>query len=177
MTQEKNSKNNKLKLKQEFFILVFVLVLSLIGIGFTNSSPLKSNTYWMLMTLILAVSATATGWYKSKRLGQPARKLLITQTVHWIATIVAIFSVFLLLKSGRLNFDNTGLVMLIILGLSTFLDGFRLNWHYSFIGIMILATGVMAAYVEQYLWILLIISALISVIILYWEHHKKKQTS
>ena len=172
----KTKKSIRAKFKHELIILALVLVLSLVGIGFTNSSPLKSNLYWGLMTLILAVSATVSGWYKSKRLGQPVGKLLTTQIVHWSATIIAISAVFLLLKSGRLNFDNTGLVMLIILGLSTFLDGFRLNWYYSFVGVMILSTGVMAAYIEQYLWVLLVISALISAIIIYWEHHKKKHS-
>ena len=167
----------KTKFKYEFIILTFVLILSLVGIGITNYAPLKSNLYWGILALILAVSATVSGWYKSKRLGQPIRKLLTIQLVHWTATIVAISSIFLLLKSGRLTFDNTGLVMLILLGLSTFLDGFRLNWYYSFIGIMILLTGVMAAYIEQYLWILLIISALVSAIILYLEHQKKKRIS
>ncbi len=175
LDEQQSNKPLKTKIFHEFLILILVLVSSLIGIGITNYAPLKSNLYWSLMTLVLAFSATISGWYKSKRLGVPARQLLLTQVVHWVATIIALSAVFLLLKSGRLNFDNTGLVILVILGLSTFLDGFRLNWYYSFIGIIILTTGLLAAYLEQYLWILLVFSAFISVMIIFWEHRKKKQ--
>lgn len=175
--KKQKKKPLKIKVYHEFLILVLVLVLSLIGIGITNYAPLRSNLYWSTMTVVLAFAATISGWYKSKRLGVPVRKLLITQVVHWAATIAAVSAIFLLLKSGRLNFDNTGLVILIILGLSTFLDGFRLNWYYSVIGILILITGLIAAYLEQYLWILLVLSAFISVIIVLWEHHKKKRLS
>ncbi len=153
--------------------LFTVLMLSILGIGITNFRPLESYRYWGGMTVILAITAIVIGWARSKRIGKPVREMFITQAVHWTATAVTVAGIFLLLNMGRLNYENTGLILLVILGLSTFLDGYRISWSFSLIGVMMFVTGLFGGYLESYVWITLIVLVCVFVIIILLEKYKK----
>ena len=121
------------------------------------------------MTLVLALSGMLIGGARAKRIGRPVGEYLVVQCVHWGATGAAVGGVFLLLQSGRLNYENTGLVLLLLLGLSTFLDGFRVSWRFSLIGVLMFVAAIVAGFIEQYLWVLLIVSIGVAVAAILWE--------
>lgn len=175
--ETQTTKSGKARFSVETIALISALGLSMLGIGITDYAPLQSYRYWGVMTLVLAAAGLSIGWSKAKRLGPPLTKTLATQLVHWFTTIVAISGVFLLLKAGRLNYENTGLVLLMTLGFSTFLDGYRISWRFSLIGLLMFVTGIAAAYIEEYLWVMLIISILVAAAIVYWEKHRKSRRS
>ena len=152
--------------------LTAALILSIIGIGITDFKPLVSYRYWGAMTLILAMSGIIIGWARQQREGKPVRAMLMTQIVHWAATLGAVGGILVLLLSGRLNYENTGLVILITLGLSTFLDGYRVSWSFSAIGVMMFITALLGAYVEQYVWILLIVIICTALVIIILEKYR-----
>ncbi len=166
------TKPGKTQFSVETIALVSALGLSMLGISITDYAPLQSYRYWGVMTLALAAAGIAIGWSRAKRASLPIRKTLTTQLVHWLTTVIAISGVYLLLKAGRLNFENTGLVLLMTLGFSTFLDGYRISWRFSLIGVLMFVTGIAAAYVEEYLWVLLIITAAVATALFYWERHQ-----
>ncbi len=153
--------------------LTVTSILSILGIGVTDYSPLQSYRYWGAMTLVLAISALSIGWSRAHRLGLPVVKTLMTQFVHWTTTGIAVSGIFLLLKAGRLNYESTGLVLLILLGLATFLDGYRINWHFSLLGLLMFLLAIAAAYLEEYLWVLLIMTTVIAIAVFLWERRKK----
>ncbi len=168
-----NVKNNKARTdkyywQMESIVLFVVMLLSVLGIGITEFRPLDSYRYWGVMTLILAATAFVIGWVKSMRNGLAVRDILTKQIVHWAATMVAVGGIFILLNTGRLNYENTGLVLLITLGLSTFLDGYRVSLGFALVGVMMFLTGIIGGYVEQYVWIILIIivSVFITIIVI-----------
>lgn len=159
----------------EAIALTAALFLSILGVGITDYSPLHSYRYWGVMTLVLASSGIAIGWSRAHRLGLPVVKTLATQLVHWLATGVAVGGILLLLKAGRLNYESTGLVLLIVLGLATFLDGYRIDWRFSLVGVLIFMSGIVAAYVEEYLWVLLIIATGTTVAVLLWDRRERSR--
>ena len=161
------------KFRMEGIALTVALTLALLGIGITDYSPLKSYRYWVLMMLILAISGMTIGWSRAHRVGLPVARAVGTQLIHWIATWVAVGGIFLLVKAGRLNYESAGLVLLLVLGLATFLDGYRINWHFSLVGLLIFVSGIVAAYIEEYLWVLLVISIGIAVILFLWERYAR----
>ncbi len=163
------------KKSMERVALAIVFILAMLGVGVTDYAPLQSLNYWGAMAIILALSGLIMGWSKARRLKQPVLQSLRVQIVHWIATGVAVFGIFLLLKAGRLNYEGTGLVLLIVLGLATFLDGYRLNLFFSLVGVFIFALAMIAAYIEEYLWGLLIVMFILGVIVFFWERHKLKE--
>lgn len=157
----------------ETMALIAALVLSMIGIGITDYAPQQSHRYWGAMTLVLAAAALVIGWSRARRRGVPVKEALSTQIIHWLTTIAAIGGVFLLLKSGRLNYENTGLVLLMTLGFATILDGYRISWRFCLIGLLMFVTGIAAAYIEEYLWVMLIVATVAAAAVIYWERHKK----
>ncbi len=161
------------QLPVEKIALAVAFILSILGVGITDYAPLQSHRYWGVMTLVLALSGLAIGWSRAHCLGLPILKTLGKQLIHWTATGVAVAGIFLLLNAGRLNYESTGLVLLVVLGLATFLDGYRLNWHFSLVGLLIFISAITAAYIEEYLWILLIIVIGIIVTIFFRERHKR----
>lgn len=165
----------KSKYSIERILLAVVFILAMFGVGVTDYAPLQSLNYWGVMTVILAISGLIMGWSKARHLGKPVLQTLRVQIIHWLATGVAIIGVFLLLKAGRLNYEGTGLVLLIILGLATFLDGYRLNAFFSFVGILIFILAITAAYIEEYLWVLLIVMFISGGAAFFWERYKFKK--
>ncbi len=158
----------------EEIALLVVIILSILGIGITNFRPLESYRYWGAMAVVLAITAMVIGWARAKRAGGPVQKIFITQLVHWGATIITVAGVFLLLQMGRLNYENTGLVILLVLGLSTFLDGYRISWSFSAVGIVMFLTAIFGGYIESYVWITLIAIICVFVVILLVEKYAKR---
>jgi len=173
-TQQKDKvSGKKYHIGMEEVALFVVLIFSIIGIGITNFRPLESYRYWGTMTIVLAITGLVIGWARSKRSGRPVRKMLVIQLVHWGATLVAVAGMFLLLKMGRLNYENTGLVILLTLGFSTFLDGYRISWSFAAIGAMMFIAGLLGGYLEQYVWITLIALICVFVIVYLFEKYKR----
>jgi hypothetical protein len=64
----------------------------------------------------------------------PLKKEIIRQILHGLGGLVAVLIIYSFYHSGRITPEATGLVVLLILALTTYLDGIRLGWHFSFAG-------------------------------------------
>ena len=165
-----------MSLNIEEITLLITLGLAIIGIGVSDFSPAKSYFYWGVMTLMLAIASSILSWYQANQQGQPIKSALTAQLLHWCATGVAVTGVFLLLKTGRLNYESTGLVLLLILGLSTFLDGTRVGWRFALIGLLMVITSMVAAFTEEYMWLMLMITIVLASAVFFWEKHRSVST-
>jgi hypothetical protein len=157
----------------EEVILFIVFALSLIGMGITDFSPLESHRYWVVMIILLAIASIGLGWSKEEDQGNIV-KLTVRQLIHWGATLITVLGVYLLLYTGRLNYESTGLIIELILGFSLFLDGRNLGWRISLLGILVGCTAIVAAYVEEYIWVVLLVSLSLWVIIYFLEKRRHK---
>ena len=156
-------------------ILFITFVLSLIGMAITDFSPLESHRYWDFMIVFLAIASIGLGW-SQELYKETIFQLIVRQLIHWGATLITVSGVYLLLYTGRLNYESTGLIVELILGLSLFLDGRNLGWRISLLGILVGITAIIAAYVEEYIWVILFVSACLWVVTYYLEklHHKSR---
>jgi len=91
--------------------------------------------------------------------------------------MLAVAGMFLLLKMGRLNYENTGLVILLTLGFATFLDGYRISWTFASIGLMMFVSGLLGGYLEQYVWIVLIVIICIFLVVYLLEKYKNRYSA
>lgn len=159
-------------------VLILLIILSLVGVGITDFSPTDGYWYWMFMIVIFGLISIVTGFLESRsETGSVVKDILIVQVIHWLGAMLTVLAVFLLLQAGRLNFENTGLVILLILAMATFIDGIRLGWRFSMAGIFLGMTAVIAAYFEEFMWIVLILAIVIIAITLAWEHRAKRRGS
>jgi hypothetical protein len=143
----------KRKFQLEEAILILLLILSLVGIGITDFSPSDGYWYWIAMIVVFCLAAIFIGWMQSKQHFKDFKKLFFEQLFHWCSSMLVVGAAFSLLHSGHLRPDSTGLVILLILSLATFLDGLRVGWRFSMNGLFLGVSAVIVGYVQRFMWI------------------------
>ena len=147
----------------EVFEIIFVIlvVLSVIGIGITDFSPARSYWYWFAMAPIFACACLILEWMRFGGEGKSWLSILRNQLLTWFGLLVAVQLVFLLLRAGRLTFESTGLVILLLLALTTFIVGINLGYQLCVLGAFLGLTLLVVAYLEQYVWVVLAAALLV----------------
>jgi VanZ family protein len=146
----------------EELALLASMALIIIGIAITNISPATSYRYWLAVMGLFALAGLVLGGVRSRQNGHSIMHVAIDQLVHWGATFGAVLAVFIMLKAGRLTYEATGLVILLLLGLAMFLDGYyRVGWRFALLGVLVIALALAAAYLSAYIWPILITGAII----------------
>jgi hypothetical protein len=165
--------NNTLakRLQANEIILIALIALSAIGIAVTDFSPRYGFWYWMAMVPIFGGFSLYSGWSKATSQGISVSTVLRTQLLHWIGLLVAIVIVFFLLRTGRINNIEAGIVALLMFAFATFLAGVHFDWRYMVVGIILGAAVVGAALVQEFIWMIMIpiVAAIILAIIWWWR--------
>ena len=154
-------------------ILVALLVLSAVGIGIADISPEYGFRYWAAMIPVFAAISLFASWSQARRHGAAVGTVIRVQLFHWIGLLLALYVVFLLQHTGRLNNEDAGLVALLALALGTFLAGVHFDWRLCVVGILLGCTVAVAALVEEFLWMLLLPAGLIIVVAVFrWRRSR-----
>jgi hypothetical protein len=148
-------------------IFVLLLVLALIGVGITDFSPTHSYWYWFAMAPTFALACLVIEWTHVRNERSPWLGILRAQLLTWAGLLVAVQVVFLLLRAGRLTYESTGLIILLLLALTTFIVGIHLGYQLCLLGGFLAITVLIVAYLEQYVWVLVFVAAIIVGAILY----------
>ncbi|MCK9397587.1 MAG: hypothetical protein M0Q44_18610 [Methylobacter sp.] len=159
----------KKRFQLEEAILVLLLILSLVGIGITDFSPADGYGYWIIMVLLFGLFAMIIGWQQSKHRSDDFKIILREQSIHWATSLLVVGGAFLILQSGRIAEAETGLIILLILSLSTILDGLRVGWRFSLVGLFLGVAAVVSVYTPHFLWVELGIAILIVAATVSWE--------
>ena len=138
-------------------IMILLVLLNIVGIGFTDFSPLLSHWYWLVMVIVTGIACLVMEWSRARKKGFSAATIVKKEVFIWLSVLVAVNLVYFLFQSGRLDSENTGLVILLILALATFLAGLRLDWRLCFLGILLGGALILATYLEEFLWIVLLV--------------------
>jgi hypothetical protein len=114
---------------------VVALVLAIAGVAYTNVSRQPLVGYWEFLALAMGVVCVVTKWPETQ--GKEAKlRLIWTQALHWVAVLVTMN---IMLMSGvqqLLPTLATGLVLLTLLALGTFLAGVSLlSLQIAFLGV------------------------------------------
>ena len=149
---------------------VGALILTLVGVAYTGHSKRPIVGYWELLTIVMAALCVSTGWRqvhdKESRL-----RLVWTQALHWLAFLVAMNLVLLTSMQSMLNADATGLAILMLLALGTFVAGVHIQaWEVCVLGAVMALSVPAIAWIEQSALLLLLVGgvALAIVASLWW---------
>jgi aminopeptidase-like protein len=148
------------KFEREEIVLFLIILLSIIGVAMTEYSPEASWFYWIAMVVVFGFSAGFIEHHAQTDLSLKLGELILKQFLHWGATLVAILLSFAFVKTGRMTDEAAGLVILLILALSAFLNGRQGGWRFYVIGVFLAATAVLTAYMEEFLWMLVVIAVI-----------------
>jgi len=157
--------------------LFILLSASYIGVAITDMSPVNSHRYWLFMVPLFFVASLVTEWPNIRNEKHLWKNILLTHGLQWLALLVAVELVFLIQQIGRLNFETTALILLLEFALVTFIAGIRMGWLFRLTGIFLAISLLVLAYLERYLWILLLLAALILIIHHYISQYRSKRSS
>lgn len=138
-------------------VMILLVLLVIVGIGITDYSPRLSHLYWLAMVLVTGISCNVIEWSRARKKGLSATTIVKKEVLIWLSVLVAVSLVYFLFHSGRLDSENTGLIILLILALTTFLAGLRLGWRLCILGLLLGGALILATYLEEFLWIVLMV--------------------
>ena len=133
-------------------VFVILILLSLGGILITDFSPDDGYGYWLLMVFVFCLLSIFVSWLQTKRQDLDFETILKAQGMHWFHTIIVVGAASLLNKSGQLQGLSADLVILLILGLSTMLDGYHIGWQFSLLGLFLIGCTIIIGYVDPFIW-------------------------
>lgn len=148
-------------------IMIGLLLLDVIGIGVTEFAMGFSQWYWLGMVIVTGSACAFLVRFHAHRDDLNTAGMMRDEILFWLAVLGAVNLVFFLYQAGRLDSENTGLVVLLLLALSTFLAGLRLGWQLCLLGGVLAFALVVATYLADFLWLVLL-AGLATVAILYF---------
>ena len=160
-------------------VLGLLLVLSFIGVAYTDIAGIRSLNFWLWMIPVFALSSIILEWSRYIRGEINGFHFIRQQLLHWTAVFIAIKLIFILLQIGRLPSNATAFVLMTVMSLSTFLAGIYIGWRFLVLGVFIALATIFAAYLEAYVWVLIPIAILIIAVGLFiaWREFKSLKSN
>jgi hypothetical protein len=157
---------------------ILVLGLAIVGVAYTNMAHQPLVGYWEFLALATGLVCIVAEWPKLDD-KQSRLRLLWTQSVHWVAVLVAMN---IMLLSGVQQFipaPATSLMLLLLLALGTFLAGLNLSLlPICFLGLALaLAVPVISWLKQSVLFLVLIAVFLVGVAITLWPRRSGPPTT
>ncbi|MFZ3326620.1 MAG: hypothetical protein WA231_12300 [Methylocella sp.] len=147
---------------------IAVLALTILGVAYTSMSQQPLIGYWVFLAVAIGLVCVTTGWL---HIHDPKARfrMVWTQALHWLAFLIAMKIVLLPEVQRMLNAPATGLALLMLLALGTFVAGVHVSWHICALGIaMALFVPAIAWLAESSLFLVLVAVALIGVGMTFW---------
>jgi hypothetical protein len=137
-----------------------VLIMALLGVAYTSMSGRPLYGYWEFLAIAIGVACVAIGW---RRTADKAarRQLLITQSLHWLAFLIAMSILLLPSVNTFLNGPATGLALMLLLALGTFVAGVHVAAEIAVLGIVLALTVPALAWLKQSALMLVLIGLVI----------------
>jgi hypothetical protein len=143
---------------------VVVLILTLFGVAYASFSRQSMVGYWEFLAPVIGLLCVGIAWPQAP--DKAARlRLVWTQALHWLAFLVAMNLLLLSGVASTLSADATGLMILTLLALGTFVAGVHVQaWQICVLG-MVMGLGVPAiAWIERSALLLLLVVVALAVI-------------
>jgi hypothetical protein len=148
---------------------VIVLALTLFGVAYTSMVNQPLTGYWEFLALVTGVVCVAIAWPGAYD-NQARVRLARTQAAHWAAILVAMNIVFLPGVQRLMTGPATGLTLLLLLAVGTFLAGIHISLDLCYLGIaMALAIPAITWLKQSVLFLVLAGAAVIGLIIAFWR--------
>jgi hypothetical protein len=144
----------------EAIILILLLILSLGGIFINDYAPSDGFGYWVMMVFIFAFFSIIMGWLQAQQHNEDFGPILRDQALHWLFSLLVVGGASIVLKPE----NNSGLIILLILSLAVVLDGMRVGWRFSVVGIFLGISAVIPTYTQHFFWVELVIVAAIVIL-------------
>ncbi|MCF3934752.1 hypothetical protein L1787_15220 [Acuticoccus sp. M5D2P5] len=125
------------------------LALTVGGVAYVSMMDQPLLYYWDVVAVFIAVVCVISGWPRANQ-SQLRTRLVVTQLLHWAAFLLAMNLVFLPSVQSDIDADGTGLVLLLLLSLGTFVAGVHVpSWRMAAIGVIMALSVPAIAWLDQ----------------------------
>lgn len=149
-----------------------VLALTVLGVAYTAMWHQPLVGYWEFVALVTGIVCVSSGWpvVEDK---QARVRLMWTQGIHWAAILIAMNIVLLPDVQRMLTAPATGLALLLLLALGTFLAGIHVSVHICMLGlVMALLVPAIAWLKQSALFLALTAASVVGLALIFWWHGK-----
>ena len=161
-----------------FLPYLLILALTLVGVGYTSIAKRPLVVYWEVLAVITGILCIISGWPhahdRSSRL-----RLVWTQVLHWAAFLATMNILLYTDVAQMLSADSTGLAILLLLALGTFVAGVHtLSWQTGLLGVVMGLAVPAIAWVEE-LALLLVLAMVVFVVLaaIFWWFGRGRRSS
>ena len=152
-----------------FLPYLLILALTLVGVGYTSIARKPLVVYWEVLAVITGILCIISGWPHAHDRNSRLR-LVWTQVLHWAAFLATMNLLLYTDVAQMLSADSTGLSILLLLALGTFVAGVHtLSWQTGLLGVVMgLAVPAIAWVEELALLLVLAAAAFIVLAAIFW---------
>jgi hypothetical protein len=136
-----------------------MVVLALLGVGLTTTSPGSAPAYWIALVPIYGALCVGTAWARGRHGQSGESPAVLRQLLHWLGIGIALSLDFLILGTGTETGQAAGLNALLLLALGCYLAGVHMEWLFILVGVLLTLTLVCVVKAEQYLWLMFVVGA------------------
>jgi len=157
---------------------VFVLLLAIVGVAYTNISQQHLVGYWEFLAVAIGVMCIVTQWPTLED-RQARTRLIWTQALHWVTFLITMNIVLLPNVQNMLPAPAVSLVLLMLVALGTFLAGVNLlSLPISFLGLaMAFAVPAIAWLKQSALFLFLAAVLCIGLGVAFWGRSGRERAS
>ena len=154
---------------------IAALALAIFGVAYSNFSGHPINGFWEFLAIAMGFVCVASGWPNAPD-RQARLRLIWTQAAHWAAIVVAMNLVLLQGFQQLMPVQAAGLVLMLLLGVGTFLAGINLlSLRICFLGLaMALSIPAMTWLKQASLLLLLAGVAVVGLAVAFWPRGRGK---
>lgn len=158
-------------------VTVVMIILAFVGLILTDTTKTVAWQYWRGMIVVFAGLCLWLSWYLRRGKHMISALTIWHEVLHWVGLFTAAFLVSVFVGMGIMGRFEAALMMLTLLALTTFLAGIYYETSFIVIGLVLGFFTAGAAFLEEYLYSILLPATLIVVVIVLWVMHKKHQLS
>ena len=128
---------------------IVMLLAAFVGTATSSVGGRPLIVYWEILVPVYALICVLAGW-KHVAANADRLRLIWTQALHWLACLIAMRMLFMPELRGVMNDNATGLTLLTVLALGTFLAGLTARtWQIGVVGALLALAVPAAAWLEQ----------------------------
>lgn len=159
--------------KAPYFV---VLLLAILGVAYTSIAQSPLFGYWEFLGLAVGVACVVIGWRKTDDRRERVA-IARTQFLHWAAFIVAMNIVLWPSVNTFLSGPATGLALLLLLALGTFVAGIHVSADIAVLGLVLAAAVPALAWFKQAALILALVAlAIVAIGVALWSRREGTPT-
>jgi hypothetical protein len=173
MTEEIVPKGRHHHWKMRLFITLIMLILAFIGLVVADIRKDGAWNYWRVMVLVFAFLSIFLSWYLRRKQHVVTPKTIWHEIVQWVGLALAVYVVSVYVSIGFLGRFEAGLVVLILLALTIFINGVYVELTFLAIGILLGLFAIAAALLAEYLYTIMLPVTVVVAGLLIWLVRKK----